>query len=320
MSEHSSTKTHRTSRTSNPSTSAVTLWWNIGKRRSNSDTASISSHRSSNNRRKSNRASIPLQLTDRISSRANSTPHTQSVSYDNLGNLSVPTLNDDFDLIPDPVNDSAISDTSLEETEENQVEARTTMGDRGIRPNDRTSVVELDDRRERPRTGRNIDSTVVSGRTSTPSPSLFEACRELRRHGVKISLQSSLSFLSSNGNTGTGNNQGRQGVTVTVHDRSTIQSYPEHLLNLPSEPSLQDICLRTVLNAGASVDFVPRSSGHSLAANETFTCEHCTKRFTNEQEWYAHESREKTFCPFCELRYECHGLLLRHRNVCNGRD
>ena len=322
MSEYSSAKTYRTTRTPNPSTSAVSLWWNVGKRRSNSDTASIISQRSLHKEKKTKRASFPLVLPRRVSSQPSSPSYTPSQSYENLGDLThlVPTF--DIDLIPDPVGNSAVSDTSLEEAEANQVKVRITMGDRGIRPNERNPVVELDDRRERPRTGRNLDSTAASTRMLTPSPSLFEACRELRRHGVKISFQSSLGFLStsSNINASTGNTQGRQGVAVLHHDRTTIPSYPDHLLNLPVEPTLQDVCLKTVLNAGASVDFAPRSSGDSLASSETFTCEHCNKKITNEQEWDAHESSAKTFCPFCELRFDCHGLLLRHRNVCNGRD
>ena len=322
MSEYSSAKTYRTIRTSNPSSSAVSLWWNVGKRRSNSDTASIISARSLHKEKKTNRASFSPLLPRRISSQPSSPSYTQSQSYDDLGDLTQPAPAFDFDLTPGPVRDSAVSDTSLEDIEANQVEVRITMADRGIRSNDRNPIVELDERRERPRTGRNLDSTAASARTPTPSPSLFEACRELRRHGVKISFQSSLSFMagSSNINAGTGNNQGRQGVAVLHHDRITVPSYPEHLLNLPLEPTLQDVCLKTVLNAGASVDFAPRSSGHSLASSETFTCDHCSKKITNEQEWDAHESSAKTFCPFCELRFDCHGLLLRHRNVCNGRD
>ena len=320
MSDYGSAKTYRSSRTYIPSSSAVNLWWNIGKRRSNSDTASIISRHPPNRGKKINRLSVPTDILHRTPSQLSPPSFTQSESYDNLDDLSKVThrigYRSKYTLV-----ESAVSDTSLEDIRESQAQDFSAMGDRGIRQNDRTSIIDTssEDRRERTRTGRNLDTSTTSSRTLTPAPSLFEACRELRRHGVKVSLPSSMSFGTTNINNANLNNQGRQGGTMVDRERVTIPSYPEQLLSLPAEPSLQDLCLKTALNAGAAVEFIPRSSSTSLSSGETFTCEHCHKKFTNEQDWDAHESKQKTFCPFCELTFDCHGLLLRHRDSCSGR-
>jgi hypothetical protein len=303
MSDYGSTRTHRTSGIYR-STAAVRLWWNTGHRRSNSDTASVISRRNSNRGKTSNRLSVPYILPYRHP-RPCSPPYIHSPSFNDFGDAQRNSI------IHHPVDESAVSDTSLEEPHD--IPDDNTMAERGVRQSDRAHIVNPDDRRERPRNGRNPDIMTVSSSTLTPEPSLFEACRELQRRNVRVSFPSIFSIpTSSNATT---NNQGRQ--VVPIIDRATIPSYPDHLLNLPAEPSFRDICLKTALNAGASIEFIPRTPNAFSSSSDTFTCEDCNRKCSTEQDWDTHVSREKSYCAYCDGKFECHGQLLKHN--CSAR-
>ena len=281
---------------------------NFGHRRSNSESASIIS-RASNKGKASNRLSVPYILPHLIS-QPESLSYTQASSCNNLREVFPREAKLHHDIRTALADESAVSDTSQEEVRESQPLDTSVMAERAVRQSDRTHMINQEDRRERPRTGRNADTTTTSTSTLASEPSLFEACRELQRRNVKVSLPSVLNFVNTNQNTTNINNTGRQGVPII--DRITPPSYPEHFLNLPAEPTFNDLCLKTVLNAGGSVDFMPRASGQSLTSNGTITCEDCNKKCKNEQDWDAHVSREKSYCPYCDGKFECHGLLLRH--------
>lgn len=314
MGDFGSEASHNYKSTTTPLSSALVLrWWQAGRRRTKSDTASVASGRSSAVRGLINQRSIPYFHSDQFTQ----LPHPP------LGRPAQPR-----DTILDPLEEratveddhvfarsqqSAVSDESFDDefVEVHQYQT-STMADRTSRQPERPHVLQPEERTERRFQGRrNADTNTTLSSAFTSEPSLFEACRELKRNGVKASFPSLLTLTSPNNNGLTSTQQGRQNVSFPDKDRSLSPSYPEHLFNLPAEPSYLDMCLKTAMLAGYAIEFTPTAATSTGLSNSTI-CDDCNKHFTNDDEWEKHISKEKSCCPYCDGKFNCHGVLLRH--------
>jgi hypothetical protein len=310
MSEFGSTKAYynfKVNKTTPRSSALVLRWWKAGhqKRRTKSDTASITSEFTSNSKGLKTKRSLqylhPYHVLDKSGRILASGSKPKSSSSKPVKKAAV---EDDFTVIDSY---SEVSDDSLGEYMRIQQDTYT-MADRTRQPAHGLPVEDRTDRR--PRGSRSGDTNTVS--TIVVEPSLFEACRELKRNGVTCSFPSLLTVPNAAA-TSTGSQSTRSNMGLLDRDRDAnrtiVPSYPEHLFNLPPEPSYLDMCLKTAILAGFAVEFMPRSS---TLSNESTTCEDCNKVFHEEEEFEKHISKEKSGCPFCDRRFNCHGILLRH--------
>lgn len=74
-----------------------------------------------------------------------------------------------------------------------------------------------------------------------------------------------------------------------------------------------DVALRTVLNAGATVDFNASPYGSSTQYNGATPCIECGDRFTSESDYEEHMSWDDRYCAYCKTRFDCRGKLVEHR-------
>jgi hypothetical protein len=311
MSDFGSTKDYynsKLSKTTPRSSALVFLWCKVGlqKQRTKSDTASITSDRTSASKALPNERSLPYLHPDHL---VGEPDRIFGIGHSPVGSSPRPIQKakpqDDFAVID---SHSAASNASLDGYMRTEQRDTYTMADR-TRPT--AHGIPVEDRSERrPRGSRNGDTNTIS--TIVVEPSLFEACRELKRNGVKCSFSSLLTLPNSNA-APSGSQGARSNIGLLDRDRDVnrtiVSSYPEHLFNLPPEPSYLDMCLKTAMLAGFAVEFTPRSS---TSSKESTTCEDCNMVFHEEEEFEKHISKEKSGCPFCDRRFNCHGILLRH--------
>ena len=185
MSEFSSARTHQT-------TSAVGTWWRAGTghHRSKSDTASVISRGTSNQSKTRNRLSVPSVISQDLSYQRDLPVHPISRTNSVIEDIHIRFPVED-------TNECAVSDTSAEDTLVQPHQHTANMGDRAMPQPDRTHT-NTESRGERVRRVARPSEPAPNASSSTLStePSLFDACYELQRRNVRVTLPSLQSLNS----------------------------------------------------------------------------------------------------------------------------